>query len=319
MSVFRLAKFKIKVKAVDKIELPEYAGSVFRGSFGHAFKKVACITLSHNCEACEQRSICPYIAVFETEYPESVKNIKRIQKPPKPYIIEPPMMNLTSFEAGKDIYFGLTLIGKAINYLPYFIFTFKQMGKNGIGRLRGKFLIEDVQAFVAKESVYKSIFTSDEQKVVLNSEDFIISFNNSEFIPENKPNLTESRIKFLTPVNIIKNKSPKHDLDFYTFFSRLISRINALSLLYCNGEFINEPYELIEKSKNIDTGENMTSWFQYNRYSTKQKQSLIVGGYLGEVTYRGDLKDFYPCLQIGKYVHTGKYTTSGLGKYEIVE
>ena len=105
-------------------------------------------------------------------------------------------------------------------------------------------------------------------------------------------------------------------MEFYTFFSLLVSRINALSLFYCDKEFIENPSELIEMSKDVNTLKNCTSWYSFHRFSNRQKKSLVVGGYLGEILYSGKMKNFMPVIEIGKHVHNGKNTIMGLGKYE---
>jgi CRISPR/Cas system endoribonuclease Cas6 (RAMP superfamily) len=46
---------------------------------------------------------------------------------------------------------------------------------------------------------------------------------------------------------------------------------------------------------------------------------MRMKGFIGEVVYQGDLTKFYPLLKIGEYIHVGKNTTFGLGKYEIVK
>jgi hypothetical protein len=40
---------------------------------------------------------------------------------------------------GDAVIFNLLLIGRAIDYLPYFIYTFEELGKVGIGKGRGKY------------------------------------------------------------------------------------------------------------------------------------------------------------------------------------
>ncbi len=44
-----------------------------------------------------------------------------------------------------------------------------------------------------------------------------------------------------------------------------------------------------------------------------------MGGFVGEATFSGDISEFLPFLKLGEYLHIGKGTVYGLGKYEIKE
>jgi len=44
---------------------------------------------------------------------------------------------------------------------------------------------------------------------------------------------------------------------------------------------------------------------------------MKMGGFIGSITFEGDLEPFLPFLLLGEYVHVGKGTSFGLGKYEI--
>jgi hypothetical protein len=44
-----------------------------------------------------------------------------------------------------------------------------------------------------------------------------------------------------------------------------------------------------------------------------------MGGFVGEVTYEGDLEEFLPLLILGQHTHVGKYAVWGNGQYELVE
>ncbi len=44
---------------------------------------------------------------------------------------------------------------------------------------------------------------------------------------------------------------------------------------------------------------------------------MILGGFLGKISYEGDnLKEFLPLVFIGTLIHIGKGATFGLGRYE---
>ena len=58
---------------------------------------------------------------------------------PHPFILEPAPDNQRTCEEGEDISFGLTLVGRAIDYLPYFIYALDELGRIGIGKGRGKY------------------------------------------------------------------------------------------------------------------------------------------------------------------------------------
>lgn len=45
---------------------------------------------------------------------------------------------------------------------------------------------------------------------------------------------------------------------------------------------------------------------------------MKLGGFLGEVIFAGNFGLFWPYLSLGEYVHVGKGSSFGLGKYEIL-
>jgi hypothetical protein len=42
-----------------------------------------------------------------------------------------------------------------------------------------------------------------------------------------------------------------------------------------------------------------------------------MGGFVGEVTYEGEIEEFLPLLILGQYTHVGKYAVWGNGQYEV--
>lgn len=46
---------------------------------------------------------------------------------------------------------------------------------------------------------------------------------------------------------------------------------------------------------------------------------MKMGGFVGQVEYRGELGDFVPLLKLGERVNVGKGTGFGLGRYAVMD
>lgn len=135
----KIARFKFEISPKEKLFLPEYKGSTFRGGFGHAFKKVVCIKQDKICESCLLKEKCVYSYVFETPPPADTKIMKKYPHAPHPFIIEPPLEKRLEYNKGERLAFGLTLVGKSIDYLPYFIYALDELGRIGLGKANSEF------------------------------------------------------------------------------------------------------------------------------------------------------------------------------------
>jgi len=143
---FLFARFQFHLQALDRLSLPEYKGSTLRGGFGYAFKKVVCALKNKECPDCLLKGKCIYSYVFETPPPADTRIMRKYPSAPHPFVLCPPLEDDRVYEPGESLRFQLTLIGKAIDYLPYFIYTFEELGKMGLGKGRGKFSLEEVKS-----------------------------------------------------------------------------------------------------------------------------------------------------------------------------
>ena len=64
--------------------------------------------------------------------------------------------------------------------------------------------------------------------------------------------------------------------------------------------------KIIDK-KIIDIGKN--------RFSARQKRKIPMNGFKGTLAFFGDYGSLLPLLKVGEYIHLGKDTVFGYGKY----
>ena len=135
LSKLRFGRFRFRLRAVTALRLPPYKGSTLRGGFGIAFKEAVCVVDHGDCERCILRTKCAYPYVFETPVPNGSRRMASLEHAPHPFVIEPPLDRRTDYAEGDAFDFDVVLVGRAIDYLPYFIFAFEQLGqRRGIGK-----------------------------------------------------------------------------------------------------------------------------------------------------------------------------------------
>lgn len=278
-----MVRFVLSLRALDVIELPPYKGSTFRVGFGTAFKKVVCVIKRTECDLCLLKAKCIYSYIFETPPPEDSEILRKYEKAPHPFIIEPPPETKRIYRAGETITFNLILIGKAIDYLAYFIYTFIELGKIGIGKGRGHYELTDV--FCDGKTIYHN---SDGQL---------------KYFPANLPTISESirhtngfgntdtiTFNFLTPTRLVVNEDLVVEPEFHHLIRGLLRRISTLSYFHYGERLYLDFKGLIARASGIKVKDRDTQWYDWERYSSRQDTRMKLGGFIGSVSYEGDRK-----------------------------
>ena len=182
-------------------------------------------------------------------------------KAPQPFIIEPMLTEKKSLNPNDSFIFDLVLIGKAINYLPYFIYTLEEMGKQRkIGKYTnsgfGGFKLEKGETFDSSEvpvTIYeKGIMYADKlQPDTLSEKDYTVS---------NSGNLL---INFITPTRI-KRKGSMVELDHRNplTFDVLLQNIYRRSYLlhHCHQEGNLPEFSELEVNENVQSMNKNFIW-----------------------------------------------------------
>ncbi len=316
--ILKYLKLTFSLEPEEKIVLPPYKGSALRGGFGSIFRKAVCVLKRETCINCLLKDQCAYSYVFETSPPRDKDSIimEKYEAIPKPFIIEPPKEKKTVYEKGELINFNLILIGRAVNYLPYFVIVFDELGRKGLGKGKSKFFLRQIWK---KEA----LIYSDERKTIKVTEPEMVEIPDQLTFKEvnnNGESKMTCTLEFLTPLRIKYERDLVVVPQFHILIRNLLRRLWLL--YYFHGE-MKEPgwnhREIIEASKEIKIKENSLKWFDWERYSGRQKSKMILGGLIGKITYEGRISPFLPLLKAGEIFHIGKGTSFGLGEYVIVE
>lgn len=313
LSGFKVAQYKFVLKALETIHLPTYKGSTLRGAFGYAFKKIVCVVREKNCSSCLLKGKCVYSYVFETPPPPDATKMRKYPYAPHPFVILPPLEEKNSYRGDETLCFDLTLVGRSIDYLPYFIYTFEELGRIGIGKGKGKYQLEEVRCR-GKTKQWETIYSSKDKILQKKcSEITIKDHENNLHSPD-----VNLRLIFLTPTRLKFDGKLSPSLEFHILLRNLLRRISLLSYFHCGSELKIDFKGLIEQAKGIQIKRNNLSWFDWERYSNRQEAKMKMGGFVGSINFKGKFDDFIPFLVLGEYIHVGKGTSFGLGKYEIL-
>lgn len=304
---------KFTLNFLEPCELPEFKGSTLRGGLGHALKRSVCLFKNKICSECPLCQECAYAYVFESIPQKKIElaSFGKYKTVPHPFIIEPPEEACKHYNQGESLTFNIILIGKSTGYLPYFVMAFHRLGEIGIGKGKKKFILENVV------TDGKIIYKADNKE--------LLPANPSEFIiPENYDftQLEESEIviEFQTPIRIKYNRNNVTKLEFFILITNILRRIMLLNYFHGDGQSSKWDHKkIIEEAKKVIIKYNHLSWFDWERYSNRQKTRMKLGGLKGSISYRGPLEPFLPLLKAGELFHAGKGTSFGLGKFFIKE
>lgn len=306
---FPYLKLYFQTISKELIILPSYKGSTLRGGFGNAFKRIVCAIKNKDCTDCLLKEKCVYSYIFETLPPADTKIMRKYTNAPHPFIIEPPPERKCDYTPEDEITFGLTIIGNAIEYLPYFIYTFEELGKIGIGKGRGKYDLRKVK------SVNKIIYDSADKTIKTFKTDQL-SLNYTALNTKGHQSLT---LDFLTPTRINYDRHLTFELEFHILIRNLLRRLSLIYYFHCKGDPSDWDFNgIIEQAKNIKVKNRDLKWYDWERYSARQDTKMKMGGFTGSITFEGNIEPFLPLIKAGEVLHVGKGTSFGLGRYSVV-
>lgn len=292
--MFPILDLKIEVKQHENLQFPEYAGSMLRGSFGHTFKRLACITKQKECTGCPLSQSCAYSQVFEGV-------INSEEQSSLPYIIHMPTETNRFIATGQTWQFGMTLVGKAINQLPIIAYAWQKTCEEGFSKDRS-------------QAELKAIYHNDQ--IIYQPNKSLAAHTPSPV--KAKPLESVVHLDFVSPLRIQHNNyivlNPE-ELTAPIVLIALAKRIQRLAELHATPINL-DIAQLLAAAQQISISTHLKR-STMTRYSNRQQRLMNLDGLIGRISLTGDLSLFSELLSLGELVHIGKNATMGLGQYKM--
>lgn len=299
----RVGILQVEFEVLERLYLPDYKGSTLRGALASSLRQIMCATRQRSCQRCLLSTQCIYRNIFETT--------RDNQAVARPYVIEPPLTDKNVYEPGEKLPFNLLLIGPALDYVPYLIVTLQAMGENGIGRGRGKMSVRQVAMHNPYRRLTQLIYTDAENivhpanELEIKTQDLLVD----EFSP------SQLELQFITPVRLTQGGRLQDEISCELLVRAILRRLHDLVPEASSEQ---DHTDLLAAAQEIEVTKQELQWYDWERYSSRQKSRMKLGGLLGTATLAGNLTPFMPLLRWGELLHVGKNTVFGLGQYRIL-
>ncbi|MBL8189025.1 MAG: CRISPR system precrRNA processing endoribonuclease RAMP protein Cas6 [Acidobacteria bacterium] len=381
-SALNVARYRIRLRALESARWPAFAGSALRGAFGHALKSAVCVMPHRECHRCLVSSRCIYPNTFEPAFPAHLHEWKSEANAPVPYVLDPPVYQQRTVEsvpattepasiaepiaaapnaprrqskweqhhplaAGEEIHFGLTLIGPAIEHLPFIVLAIHEMTQRGIGAPQsadrahqptvGKGLSEHVSSPTVRKGLpkrpqfalaevaeldlhhqYRTLYTESDQRLESSA---AATPTLGQWVAARLAELPASesvRVRFVTPTRIKVDDDLQPRADFQLLARNLLRRVSMLTAIYGGQKLELDYARILAVAADIRTAESALRWWDWRRYSARQQTPMKMGGFVGHAEFTGPLlAELLPLLAAGEILRIGKGTSFGLGKFQI--
>lgn len=311
---FGVTRLRLGVTAQDPLILPFFAGSMLRGAFGHALRRLACMTRKPSCEGCPLRITCSYPRLFEP-YGCAVDAVGLPAggaQPPPPFILEPPPLGVTRIEVGAHWSFGLKIFGRALHDLPLIVEAWRRSLAGGLGeaRARGELLTVDLIRGAVDHPLYDAATATLDRPPEPIPETFVF----------HRP--MAATLRFVTPLRLQSNaqRLRKEDLSARRLVADALrrARLVAASAGDADARALVSSWPIPDWLAQADRAALRADlrWIDWTRRSSRQRQQMTLGGWLGAIEIEHASPVVLVALAVGAELGLGKETVFGMGRYE---
>jgi len=308
---FPVSRWRLYLTTDTHISQPAYAGSMWRGLFGKALWEMACQQPSVACHECTHLADCAYPRLFEV--PGTALPWAGGSRAPTAWLVEPAMPDENDPQRSPGrLYTDFVLIGHAQTFLPLVLMAWQRGLSHGIGANR---VVGRVESLWLLEGVE----TEPTRQCFSPQDGWTVSSNGLVQIPCLPKGLDALTVELQTPLRLKRDNDlvGPREFDPGTFLDALVRRTSLLARVHAGAFPEMNFYEMKSRARALKMEATSLVWQDWTRFSSRQKESMQMGGLRGQFRLIGDLSDFWPFLYIAQWTHVGKGTSFGLGRIHL--
>ena len=300
----------LRFVAESEVAFGSFPGSAWRGALGHSLKRLVCVVRRRPCEGCAIEVSCLYTRLFEPRSDGSDPLLGRVDRAPQPFLLDCRTATPCRLAPGDPFALRLVLVGRRTrDAAPYLLRALEEAAARGVGPGRGRLTLADVHLLdPLRGRVLPCLDGGRELRL-------------PEPLPIAPPPPPAAvRVVLETPLRL-RVEGRLAGPDSFTagaFLVNLVRRQSLLARFYGDGPPDLDFRALRELASRLEAGEARLAWREQLRRSARQATLMRMGGLVGrfELDLRG-AEVFWPFLWRGQFLHAGKATSMGLGRYRL--
>ncbi len=303
------ADINFRIYFLNSGNLPPFRGATLRGAIGYWLKKVACHAAGISCDECPIAQDCSYSVLFEGCPPAHREIMRKYSAIPQPMVLIINPKDDCQVLAGDSYTFTIRLFGNAIGFMRYLAFAIMQIGKNGLGRDRLLFDINEISQS-NNDNTDEILYAKDSTRI-------IAAVPREYHLESITGDIDLIKIDFITPTRYRSGGVIVREPEFRSLFRNILRRITIMSYFYGN-DHEPEVKSLIALADKVQTSRCDVRWSSFERFSGRQKQKMELDGFTGSACYSGpELATLYPYIKLAECLHVGKSTIFGFGQIKV--
>jgi hypothetical protein len=316
---------RITARAREEIRLPQYSASSLRGAFGTHLRRLVCVHPERAaCAGCPMEAGWSYPYLFETPAPEGEVGTKGYEEMPRPYVLRSPSGE-TPLRPGEGFAWQVTLIGRAIGFLPYFVLAWQAMGQGGIGPGRGRFELVRAESLDGEGTACETLYDRADNRLnpavrVLGLPEWTAPIQNPKHALERSEGseIQNLDVCFLSPTRLKHAGEWAARPEFHVVWRVLQRRLSLLRRAHGAGRPEVDYAGAIRRAEAVRLERWDAREVEWERFSRRQGRRVPMRGFVGTARYAGDLAPFVPALRLGTWVGVGDNAVFGQGCYELL-